>query len=114
MTTKRSRGRPKGAMAGDKQSILDKIEFEVEKFDVKLANELGQLLDAYYQLALSAEKENTRKGVLENLIKRAQDKIDADNSAEEGTQDTPVATKSSPEESISLIAYDFGKKAAGE
>lgn len=78
VNNKRSRGRPKGAIAGDQQSILDKIEFELEKFDVRMANELGQLLDAYYKLAFTAEKENTKKAVLEKLIERAQKKVESD------------------------------------
>lgn len=116
MTTKRSRGRPKGAISGDAQSILDKIEFEVEKFDVKLANELGQLLDAYYQLAFTAEKENTKKAVLEKLIERAQSKIDKRDDVSGKQEDlSPQKETPSKQESISLIAVDFTpKKAVGD
>jgi hypothetical protein len=87
MASKRGKGRPENARAGDLESIVTKATWEFDKFDSKIANALPSLLSAYYDLAFTAEKENTRKAVLEELIKRAEKTIEG---VEISTKDLPT------------------------
>jgi hypothetical protein len=99
MASKRGKGRPENARAGDLESIVNKATWEFDKWDAKIANELPKLLDAYYKLAFTAEKENTRKSVLEELIKRAEKTIEG---VEVSTKDLPTDEDEDDEELISL------------
>ena len=66
---KTSAGRPANAVASDAQSIINKATWELDKFNAKVANNMGKILEEYYALAFTAEKENTRLAVLKELIK---------------------------------------------
>ena len=72
------RGRPKSAVASDAQSILDKANWEMSKFDAKVANNMGKILDEYFNMAFDDKlKENTRLTVLKDLIKMQKENIAA-------------------------------------
>lgn len=117
MTTKRGRGRPTipKATAGDAESIIKKVEYEFDRFDARLANELPELLDAYFKLALNAEKENTKKAVMEKLIERAEKKIEKDAiyiaQSEEDQKEKPEAKATGTTGQVySLIQTNFEEK----
>lgn len=106
------RGRPTipKATAGDAESIIRKVEYEFDRFDASLANELPKLLEAYFELAFKAEKENTKKAVMEKLIERAEKKIEQESSTKPETE-KPVETQAKANgttgEVISLISTNY-------
>jgi hypothetical protein len=71
-------GRPANAKASDPQSILDKANWEMEKFNAKVANNMGKILEEYYSMAFDPKmKENTRLSVLKELIKMQKENLAA-------------------------------------
>lgn len=91
-------GRPKDAKASDPQSILDKANWELAKFDAKVANNMGKILEQYYDLAFTAEKENTRLAVLKELIKMQKDAAEAAKQVEDLERDIPSTDSDEEEE----------------
>ena len=64
------RGRPASAIAGDFATVVEKSNWELDKFNAKVANNMGKILEEYYQMAFDDKlKENTRLTVLKDLIK---------------------------------------------
>ena len=124
MTTKRSRGAPDKATALKNKDDRAKAKIIEQKVKSKelLAENYHEYMEILHKVAMNTlGREVTitnQVSTLKFMISLADEvlKEDAKKNTveEEGTQESPVATKSSPEESISLIAYDFGKKAAGE
>lgn len=75
--TKKKAGPPKKAKFGDADSIREKVQREFEKFDIKLANSLPELLEAYYNLGMDGKSgETTRRTVIKELIDRSESKLE--------------------------------------
>ena len=103
---KRGRGRPKKAKIGDMNSIQDVIKESLDKFDVRLANELDDLLTAYYKLGTEAESETTRRTVLKELIDHARNKLAEGNSSEQSVSSPEGEKEETFAPLISLVAND--------
>ena len=111
---KSSAGRPKSAVANNPQSILDKANWELCKFDAKVANNMGKILDAYYKMAFSpALKENTRLTVLKDLIKMQKENIAAMEEVEDMEKDTTNSQDSDEDEDdfelSSILSVEFNE-----
>lgn len=105
VTAKRGRGRPKRAKVGDMESIQAVIQESLEKFDVRLANDLDNLLTAYYKLGTEAESETTRRTVLKELIDHARNKL-ADDHADSELNSSSSESKESTYEPLISVAVN--------
>lgn len=78
---KSSRGAPKKANAIDVQTRLDKYELETAKFDAKVINNITELRNVIFDMALGIDKTaspTNRKSSAEYLIKYVEEKYDQD------------------------------------
>ncbi len=77
MSIKKKAGPPKKAKFGDANSIREKVKREFDKFDTMLANNLPELLEAYYNLGMDGKSgETTRRTVIKELIDRSESKLE--------------------------------------
>ena len=78
---KSTRGAPKKANAIDVQTRLDKYELETAKFDAKVINNITELRNVIFDMALGIDKTaspTNRKSSAEYLIKYVEEKYDQD------------------------------------
>ena len=105
------RGRPQNAIASSAKSIIEKATWELDKFNAKVANNMGSILEEYYNLAFTAEKENTRLMVLKDLIKMQKDLVEV----VEATEDLEKKMDKDDDDDSTLdmgniISLDFEEK----
>ena len=105
------RGRPVSAIAGDFATVVEKSNWELDKFNAKVANNMGKILEEYYNLAFTAEKENTRLMVLKDLIKMQKDLVEV----VEATEDLEKKMDKDDDDDSTLdmgniISLDFEEK----
>ena len=113
---KSTRGAPKKANAIDVQTRLDKYELETAKFDAKVINNITELRNVIFDMALGIDQTaspTNRKSSAEYLIKYVEEKYDQDvierrgNKGSSGNDSEEVVNHESPSESsgdvVSLI-----------
>lgn len=99
---KSGRGAPKKANAIDEQTRLDKYELETAKFDAKIINNITELRNVIFDMALGVDKTaspTNRKSSAEYLIKYVEEKYDQDVIERRGKGSKGEASESAPSNS---------------
>ena len=110
---KSTRGAPKKANAIDVQTRLDKYELETAKFDAKVINNITELRNVIFDMALGIDQTaspTNRKSSAEYLIKYVEEKYDQDvierrgSKGGSGNDNEEVFNHESPSESGDVVS----------